>query len=278
MPYFITKDACKIFYTSYGIEGSKPVVIFLNGTTQTTLYWGGQVPIFSGHFGLLCYDARAQGQSDLGNKPISLKLHVSDLKDLLEYLTVGKAHLVGISHGAWVALAFAAEFPKMVDHMVLCSLDAKKNDRSRTIVRSWLEILRLSGLEAMAWAALPSVFGNRFLNQHEKILDKIVKAVVLRNSQRSLIAQLEAVLQYPAPASMTANFNQPTLVISGAEDPIIDPGEVQHLADLCRGRHEELSGVGHSIPVEAPQAFERSVMEFLMENRSGENIGVQYSV
>jgi pimeloyl-ACP methyl ester carboxylesterase len=266
VPYFTTKDACKIFYSTYGVEASHPVVILLNGTTQTTLYWGSLVPVFSKRFGLLCYDARSQGQSDLGNKPISLKLHVSDLKDLLAYLAVDTAHLVGISHGAWVALAFSAEYPEMVDHLVLCSLSAKTNDRSRTIIRSWLEILRLSGLEAMAWAALPTVFGNDFLNQHQKILDKIVDAVVLRNSRRSLIAQLEAVLRYPAPDGMTKNLNQPALVMSGAEDPIIDPADVRQLADLCNARHEELSGIGHSIPAEAPQAFARLVMEFLSEN------------
>jgi 3-oxoadipate enol-lactonase len=265
VPYFTTKDACKIFYTTYGVEASNPVVIFLNGATQTTLYWGGLVPAFSRRFGLLCYDARAQGQSDLGNKPISLKLHVSDLKDLLEYLAVDKAHLVGVSHGAWVALAFSAEFPEMVDHLVLCSLSAKTNDRSRTVVRSWLEILRLSGLKAMAWAALPTVFGNSFLNQHQKILDKIVDAVVLRNSRRSLIAQLEAVLRYPAPDSMADNINQPALVISGAEDPIIDPADVRQLADLCNARHEELPGTGHSIPAETPRVFEKMVLDFLSE-------------
>jgi pimeloyl-ACP methyl ester carboxylesterase len=268
VPYFTTKDACKIFYAAYGLEGSNPVVVFLNGTTQTTLYWRGLVPAFSMRFGLLCYDARAQGQSDLGDKPISLKLHVSDLKDLLEHLTVSKAHLVGISHGAWVALAFSAEFPEMVDHLVLCSLGARTKDRSRAIVRSWLEILRLSGLEAMAWAALPYVFGNSFLNQHEKILDKIVDAVVLRNSKRSLIAQLEAVLQYPAPGSMTINLSHPPLVISGAEDPIIDPGDVRQLADHCRARSEELSGIGHSIPAEALRIFEKMVLEFLTEGRT----------
>ena len=166
MPYFTTKDACKIFHTTYGVEASKPVVIFLNGTTQTTLYWGGLVPACSKRFGLLCYDARAQGQSDLGLLPISLKQHVSDLKDLLGYLAIDKAHLVGLSHGGWVALAFAAQFPDMVDHLVLGSLSAKTNGRAGTIIRSWLEILRLSGLEAMAWAALPAVFGNSFLNQH----------------------------------------------------------------------------------------------------------------
>jgi pimeloyl-ACP methyl ester carboxylesterase len=155
-----------------------------------------------------------------------------------------------------------------VDHLVLCSLSTKTNDRSRTIVRSWLEILRLSGLEAMAWAALPTVFGNSFLNQHKKILDKIVEAVVLRNSRRPLIAQLEAVLRYPSPGSMTENLNQPALVISGADDPLIDPADVRLLAELCNACHKELAGIGHSIPAEAPRIFEKLVLEFLIEGRT----------
>ncbi|MCP4629205.1 MAG: hypothetical protein GY850_37730 [bacterium] len=78
MPYYTTPDGCRIFYTAYGIDTSKQVVIFLNGTTQTTLYWGNHVPSFSKRYGLLFYDARGQGQSDLGTRPISLEQHVSD--------------------------------------------------------------------------------------------------------------------------------------------------------------------------------------------------------
>ena len=45
----------------------------------------------------------------------------------------------------------------------------------------------------MAWAALPTVFGNNFLEQNQKILNKIVKAVVKRNSKKALVDQLDSV-------------------------------------------------------------------------------------
>jgi pimeloyl-ACP methyl ester carboxylesterase len=147
MPYFTTPDGCKIFYTAYGIDTSKPVVIFLNGTTQTTLYWGNHVPVFAKRYGLLFYDARGQGQSDLGTRPISLEQHVSDLKGLLEHLAVDKAHLVGISHGARLALEFTLEIPKIVDQLVLCSVSMQTSQRCRTVVRSWLEIFQQLVLE-----------------------------------------------------------------------------------------------------------------------------------
>ncbi len=262
MPHFTTSDGCKIFYTTYGVDTSNPVVIFLNGTTQTTLYWGNHVPVFSKGYGLLFYDARGQGQSDLGTTPISLKLHVSDLKNLLEHLAVDRAHLVGISHGARVALEFALEFPEMVNQLVLCSVSAQTSDRCRAIVRSWLEILKLSNLKAMAWAALPTVFGNKFLKDHQKIIDKIVKAVVIRNSKNALIAQLDAVLNYPPPDNIPMDFEIPTLIISGSEDPLVEPEDVRQLAHLCKARHKRLAGIGHSIPAEAPEIFQKLVIEF----------------
>ena len=169
LPHFTTPDGCNIFYRTYGIDTSKPVVVFLYGTTQTTLYWGNHVPLFLKVYDLLFYDARGQGQSDLGAIPISLNRHVSDLNNLLTHLAVDRAHLVDISHGARVALEFAVEFPARFNRLVLCSISAQISDRCRAVVRSWLEILKLSGLKAMAWAAVPTVFGNQFLKDHQKI-------------------------------------------------------------------------------------------------------------
>ena len=227
MPYITTSDGCNIHYTTYGMDSSKPVLLFLNGTTQTTLYWGNQVPAFAKRYGLLLYDARGQGQSDLGSQPISLELHVSDLKALVSHLSVERMSLVGISHGARVALEFALDYADSVKQLVLCSASARTSPRCKTTVRSWLEILRLSDLKAMAWAALPSVFGNQFLKHHLKITDKIVDAVVLRNSKKSLLVQLEAVLNYPPLDRIPSDLTIPPLLITGSEDPLIEPDDIR---------------------------------------------------
>jgi pimeloyl-ACP methyl ester carboxylesterase len=145
----------------------------------------------------------------------------------------------------------------------MCSTSAQTSDRCRAIVRSWLEILKLSGLKAMAWAALPTVFGNKFLKDHQKIIDKIVYAVEIRNSRKALIAQLEAVLNYPPPDNIPLDFNIPSLVLAGSEDPLVEPDDVQHLAHRCRATQERLDGIGHSIPAEAPEIFQKLVLEFL---------------
>lgn len=266
MPYFTTGNGCKIFYRPYNVGTSRPIVIFLNGTTGTTLYWGGLVPVFSKQFRLLFYDARAQGQSDLGDVPVTLERHVADLKELCAHLDIDQAHFVGISHGARLAMELAHDTPEIINRLILCSLGARTNARSRVTVKSWLEILQLCGLEAMAWATLPTVFGNEFLRRQHKTLAMIVAAVVKRNNHRALLAQLDAFLRYRPPDRMPPDFDRPTLVLSGSEDPLVGAQDARQLADLCNAHHKEISGAGHSIPVEAPRIFEKVALDFLTDH------------
>jgi len=263
MPYFKTNDNCKIYYETHGFESSKSVVVFLNGTMQTTFNWRPHAHVFKDGFRVILYDARAQGQSELGEKKLSIDLHVKDLLELLHHLKINKAHFIGVSHGSYIALSLASRIPDVVDRFVLCSVGAKITNQAKIIIRSWLEILQRSGLRSLAWAVLPVVFGENFLKQNERMIDKMVEAIVVRNNKDALISQLKAINNYPAPGSLAKKINCPALIISGSQDRLVKAEDAKELADLCRGRHEEFPGIGHSIPAETPDLFNKIVLEFL---------------
>ena len=263
MPYFMTQDGCRIFYETHETETSTSVVVFLNGTMQNTLYWKPQWDAFQDRFRILTYDARAQGQSDVGRQKLSLDGHVTDLAVLLQHLGIEKTYLVGLSHGAKVALAYAAKRPQQVKGLVLCSVGASLTCRGNLFVRSWLDILQGLGLEPMVWAALPVVLGERFLSQKKKIYRSIVNAMVKRNTKEGLHAHLEAMATYPPLCQIAAHVRLPALVISASEDPLVTKEGAKELAALCHGRHKHFSGIGHSVPSEAPSLFNETVLEFL---------------
>jgi pimeloyl-ACP methyl ester carboxylesterase len=263
MPYFKTNDGCSIYFETHSLESSKQVIIFLNGTMQDTLYWRSCTSFLKEKFGLLLYDARAQGQSDLGNRRLSLQLHASDLNTLVNHLNIEKVNLVGISHGARVALAYTANSPDRVNGLVLCSIGTKLTCRGSLILKTCLEILKNSGIEAIAWASLPFAFGENFLKQKKRILSDIVKAIVKRNREESLIAHLEAMASYPPLSSIAIDFIKPCLVLSGSDDPFISEEEAKELAVLCGGQHKHIIGAGHSIPAEVPELFAQNLLEFL---------------
>ena len=265
MPYFKTKDGCSLYYETQAFESSNPVVAFLNGTMQSTLYWKACSMAFKKRFRVLMYDARAQGQSDLGKRTLSLEGHAEDFSALLKYLNIAKVHLVGLSHGAKVALAYAACSPECVDRLVLCSVSAKQTYRARLIVRSWLEVLKSADIETLAWSALTVSFGDDFLKQKAKTLNHIVAAIVRRNRKEALTAHLEAMTLYPPLAPIARNVNCPALVLSGADDPLVTQEAAKQLALLCGGRHKHITGIGHSIPVEASDLFNKTVLQFLDE-------------
>jgi 3-oxoadipate enol-lactonase len=263
MPYFKTDDGCSLYYELLGDGVGKPTLTFVNGTMQTTVYWKLVSKGFSAHFRLLLYDGRGQGASDLGDTPLSLELHVSDLIALLDHLEIRKTALVGLSHGARVALALGDAYPERVFRMVLCSASTQSTFRAKMIVRSWHEILKRHSLDAMVWASMPHVFGRRYLQQNEKLLDRIVKTIVRRNNTDALRTHLDALQHYRPLARTLKQTPFLVLVLNGGDDPLVTTEGAAEIARVCGGRHLELAHVGHSIPAEAPEQFIREVSDFL---------------
>lgn len=265
MPYLRTDDGCSLYYETVGFELARPVVVFLNGTLQTTMYWKVIAASLKPEFRGLLYDARGQGESELGGRPLTLDVHLEDLYSLLRHLDPGPVNLVGLSHGGLLAYAMARRRPKMVSRLLLCSMGLQSPMRAQLIVRAWLSILQGAGLETMVKAAVPHVFGERYLVQHRRHLDRIAKTIVRRNRESSVIAHLSAMNDYPSLRSMLIKLDMPMLAMCGADDPLVSANGAAEMAEKSGGRHVVVKGVGHSIPVEAPKWFLTTMRQFFAE-------------
>lgn len=263
MPELIQASGHKLFYEVAGSEAQgAPTVVLLNGMTQTTANWKTQARALGEHARVISYDARGQGRSDVGDEALELGLHARDLVALLDHLEVSRAHLVGFSHGSRVALAFANHAPERLDRLVLCAATAEPTALAQTIIRAWREILRLGGLEAMSWASLPNILGRRFLDQNESLIEGIIKASTKRNSPEGVRRLLDAMMSYPSLDELAQGVSSPTLVLSADEDPLVTLEGAQALARLAHGEHVLIEGVGHTIPIEAPERFHQEITRF----------------
>jgi 3-oxoadipate enol-lactonase len=269
MAYFRTRDGCSLYYETVGFELVRPVVVFLNGTLQTTMYWKVIAGSLKPEFRSLLYDARGQGESELGALPLSLDLHMEDLTALLDRLAVGAINLVGMSHGALLSYAMARRDPERVSRMVLCSIGVRAKTRARLIVRSWRSIVQSGGLEPMVDAVLPHVFGEAFLNRNSRHLERVAKTIVRRNRGPFLLAHLSAMTAYPRLRSMLKKMDIPLLVMSGSDDSLVNAAGAAEVAEKSGGRHLVVRDAGHSIPVEAPKLFLKTLTQFLSDRWAG---------
>jgi len=227
------------------------------------MYWKVIAASLKPEFRSLLYDARGQGESELGEVPLSLDLHTEDLSALIRHLELGPVCLVGLSHGALLAYAMARRKPKTVSRLVICSIGVRAPIRARLIVRSWLKIIEGGGIEALVSAALPHVFGENYLIRNSRILDRIAKTIIRRNRASSLLAHLSAMTGYPSLRSMMEKLDAPSLVMCGSDDPLVSVKGAAEVAEKSGGRHLVVKGVGHSIPVEAPELFLKTIAQFL---------------
>lgn len=263
MPTITTPDGLTLFYKVDGTDDATPPIIFLNGMTQTTRHWASHVRKLREHRMVITYDARGQGDSDPPRRPPTLSTHVEDLLLLLDILQIQQADLVGFSHGARVALGFATDHPERLRRLILTSATAEPTALSRTIVRSWLEVLKAGGLPALSWTSLTHILGPAFLEQNERLLSNIVRASVERNSVEGVHLLLEGLANFPPLDDLAGKISAPTLVISSDQDPLVTINGARKLALLCQGTHKLIKDCGHTIPIERPQLFRQLVTDFL---------------
>src|SRR5690606_12467828 len=133
MPYLMTDDGSRLYYVLLGDGPAKSSLTFINSTLQTTVYWKSAAKSFMCRYRVLLYDSRGQGESELGAPPLTLRRHCADLKALLYGLQIHETALVGISHGARVALALADESPELIHRLAVCSISTRSPFRAKMI-------------------------------------------------------------------------------------------------------------------------------------------------
>jgi 3-oxoadipate enol-lactonase len=263
MPSLSLTDETSLHYETHGFERDNPVIVFLNGMSQTTQHWKSHARTLHERYRVITYDARGQGKSDVPTSPPTIERHADDLLAILDAVDVGKVHLVGFSHGARVALGFSARYPERVASLVLVSATARPTALARTIVRSWAEVLDQGGLAAMSWSALPTILGNEFLEKNERMLSNIIKASIQRNTAEGIRQLLAGLTAYPNLDDLAVQVRAPSLVIAGDEDLLVEPSGARELARLCNASYRELPNTGHTIPIERPELFREIIVEFL---------------
>ena len=112
---FFDSDGVSIHYTDHG-EGVP--VVMVHGFTGNGENWSG--PDGEQGFRFIAMDCRGHGMSD---KPHDVNAYgtkmVEDVRRLMDFLELGKAHLVGYSMGAEIILKFGVTYPDRVLSLVM---------------------------------------------------------------------------------------------------------------------------------------------------------------
>ena len=100
-----------------------PVVVFLHGNGEDLHIFDLQIKHFSTDYKVVAIDTRGHGLSTRGTGAFNFHTFAADLLAVLDALHIDRAHIVGFSDGAIIALHTALLAPERISSMVLLGVN-----------------------------------------------------------------------------------------------------------------------------------------------------------
>jgi len=100
-------------------EGSGKPILCIHGITANCRCWDVLAGALAPEYRVLAMDLRGRGGSDKPPQGYSLDYHLRDINCLLDDLGIDRAVIMGHSLGAFIGLAFAADFSDRVERLIL---------------------------------------------------------------------------------------------------------------------------------------------------------------
>lgn len=104
---------------NYIEKGYGMPLILLHGNGESNEYFANQMDYFSSFYKVIAPDTRGHGKSPRGVKPFTIEQFADDLKDFLDFHGIEKAHILGFSDGANIAIAFVLKYQSYVEKLIL---------------------------------------------------------------------------------------------------------------------------------------------------------------
>ncbi|BCB75186.1 alpha/beta hydrolase [Phytohabitans flavus] len=214
---------------------------------------------------VLAPDQRGFGGTPLGDAPPSLAVVVDDLARDLDERHFDRVALVGASLGGYVAMAFLRRHPDRVAALGLVSTRAAADTaRERAERERFAELVTdQQARGALVAATTPRLVGATTRATRPEVL-AAVQAMVDAAAPESIAWAQRAIAGRPDAFAVLRAADIPALVVSGAEDELIDRSEPERMASaLPRGRLVTIPTAGHLPPVETPEALTVALLHLL---------------
>jgi 3-oxoadipate enol-lactonase len=245
----------------YRIDGAPdaPALVLSNSLGTDLSMWDRQVAALCGSFKVLRYDSRGHGRSLVTPGPYSIELLARDVVSLLDRLEMAQVHFCGLSLGGMVGIWLGAHEPARVDKLVLANTAAHLGPPEVWDAR--VEAVRRGGMAAVADGIVERWFTPTF-RQRRPAGVEAVRQMLLAAPPEGYVACCAAVRDMDQRAEL-ASIRSPTLVIAGRHDPATPPATCRMIAEAVRGARLTELDAAHLSNVEAAEAFNAAVLDFL---------------
>jgi pimeloyl-ACP methyl ester carboxylesterase len=229
-----------------------PAIVFVHGTRLTKTFWTPQLTGLADEFRTVALDLPAHGS--LADEPFTLERAADVLAATIRGHAGGRATVVGLSLGGYVAMVLAAREPELVRGLVISGASAepmgalKRPILGLAAVMDRFEHEALDGLNAwfFRWRYPPA------------IAEPIVAGGFWSRGGASALRTLVRERFKPRIAA----YPGPSLILNGSLDFVFRPPARGFAAAARDARRVRLGGASHLANLDRPAAFNEAVGRF----------------
>jgi pimeloyl-ACP methyl ester carboxylesterase len=232
---------------------TRPTIVFLHGTVLTGAAWSAQIAALESDFHCLAPDLPGHGTA--AGEPFTLDAAAEGVADLIEREAHGgRAILVGLSLGGYVAMTVAAGWPERVAGLAVSGATADPVGLQGLGFRAFSAVLAIVP-ERLLDAVYRSVFRFRF---PPSITDPIFAAGFTFRSTAPAIDDLVGRRFRPRLAA----YPGPSLLVNGEFDPFFRPTERAFAAAARDPRRVLIRRATHLANLDQPARFTAAIRRF----------------
>ena len=266
MPSF-SADGVNIYYE---LTGQGFPLVWSHEFAGNYESWELQARYFSRRYQVITYSARGYPPSDVPEDPdaYSQDRAVEDLYLLLRHLGIGQAYIGGLSMGGTTALNFGIAHPEMAKALIVASAGAG-SDKANEFRQSGEALIARLGNEGMEGVAEDYARGEtrlQFLRKDPRGWEDFQRGLASHSALGSALTYQGVQLKRPTVYALEEKLRglpMPVLVMIGDEDdPCVDPAIFMKRTIPGVGL-SVFPQSGHTINLEEPDLFNRTVSDFL---------------
>ena len=234
-------------------DPNAPAIVFLHGAGIPGWMWEPQINALSSRFCCIVPDLPGHGES----KPVEWKSitdTAAQVAALIREQAKGRAHIVGLSLGAQVALQLLNDHPEVVDHAVMSGMRLVRSRLAESMAGLNAPLMRFEWLvRATAKQMVPAEYVERFMAE-------------ARSESSAVLAKITAdSLQFALPVNL-AKAIAPSLILAGEKEPSLVKDSLPIAAKALPNAQTRIAPkVYHVWNLENPALFNRTVEAWLTD-------------
>ncbi|PEC20985.1 2-succinyl-6-hydroxy-2,4-cyclohexadiene-1-carboxylate synthase [Bacillus cereus] len=255
----------------YEVVGSGEPLLLLHGFTGSIETWRPFISSWSEQFQIIVVDLVGHGKTESPEDVTHYDIRnvALQMKELLDYLHIDKAHILGYSMGGRLAITMACLYPDYVHSLLLenctAGLESEEDRKERREKDERLaDKIEREGIESFVsmWENIPLFETQKRLAQN---VQEAVRKERLINNPKGLANSLRGMGTGAQPSwwDELKNLKLPVLLMNGEYDEKFF--RILKNIEKCvpHAKFVKIDGAGHAIHVEQPEKFDTIVKGFL---------------